>query len=202
MMQRQAVLRSRRHGSIGVTLVELMIGVAVLGILAVLVAPSFVRMIETQRLRSITSQLATDLQYARAEAHSRGEWVRMAMRSNSTMTCYTIFTSTSNLNRCDCLLGAGSACSAANTRELRTVQIPRSLNVTLSRPSGQSEAFAFDNLTGGIASIPTDSFSTPINLYRVISQVDASRTLWTSLNRAGRVTVCAPTGSTIQEPSC
>ncbi len=52
----------------GLTLIELMIVLSVLATLIVLTAPSFKRMIDVQRLRSINSALVTDLQFARSEA--------------------------------------------------------------------------------------------------------------------------------------
>ena len=61
----------------GFTLVELLIVVAVVAIILVVAAPSFRDMILMQRLRSITAQLVTDLQFARNEAVSRGTLLRL-----------------------------------------------------------------------------------------------------------------------------
>mgnify|MGYP003435327453 CR=1 FL=1 len=55
----------------GLTIIELMIVVAVLGVLIALVAPSMRGMISTQRVRGVNAGLVTDLQYARGEAARR-----------------------------------------------------------------------------------------------------------------------------------
>lgn len=65
-MGASAVLRPR-----GLTLVELMIAIVVAAILATLAVPSFVELMQRQRLQSAASGLMADLQYARTEAQRR-----------------------------------------------------------------------------------------------------------------------------------
>jgi len=196
--------RFHSHSYRGLTLVELMIVLAIVAVLAVLAAPSFRDMILMQRLRAINSQLVTDLQYARSEAVQRKTAVRLFFKSDSSSTCYAIYTSPTNsgTSRCDCLLGPGEACTAANTREIRTVVIPRDLGVTVLPPSGEVEAFAFDPITGGLMSIPSDSASTPLGAALLEIKVDDSRRLRTGLNQAGRPTVCAPNAGVMQVSAC
>lgn len=57
----------------GVTLLELMVGMAVAAILAMLAAPSFNRLIATTRLNTQTTELLSSLQYARTEALKRNQ---------------------------------------------------------------------------------------------------------------------------------
>ena len=193
----------RRGRATGFTLIELMVVVAIAAILIFVAAPSFQRLIETQRLRGIADQLVTDLQFARAEAVSRNEWVRFRYRNDlSTMTCYTIFTSTANGQRCNCFLGAGNACPDARTREIKTVQVLNSSRVGFAIPAGQIGTFAFDHLTGSISDIPTDDDSSPLAQFTLITKIDAGRTLHVTLNSAGRVSICTPSGSEMGGPAC
>jgi len=195
-----------RPGVQGFTLVELLIAVAVIAIIMVIAAPSFRDMILMQRLRSINAQVVTDMQFARAEAVSRGALVRVGFqRPTASMSCYTIYTSPSPLNlaaeRCNCLNGVGTACPAGS-QEIRTVQVPANLSVTVFVPDLQVFRFAFDPTTGGISSIPTDELSVPLDRFAVEAFIDGARKLNTVINGAGRPSVCRPALSTMPEAAC
>ena len=186
----------------GFTLIELMVVIAVVAVIAALAAPMFTSLIEMQRLRGTTAQLVTDLQFARNEAVSRNTLVRLSFRFNDTLTCYSIYTSVTLNDRCDCQLGAGNACSAANV-EIRTVQMPTSRGVRVQIPSAEDrQAFAFDNITGGLFGIPTDEEPLAIDSIRIDSFLDTPRKLSIAVNRTGRPTVCSPEGSTMSETAC
>ena len=200
-------MKTRRHHfeSQGFTLIELLIAVAVIAVILVIAAPSFRDMIQMQRLRSITAQLVTDLQFARNEAVSRGTLLRLSFRSDASMTCYTLYTSRVNNSPCDCRLGAGAACVNPNV-EVRTVQVPLSLGVQVVRapfpPNGVELAFAFDNVTGGLYKIPFDSDAEPLDDVKIESFIDDARKLVVRINLAGRTLVCSPAGSTMTETAC
>ena len=62
----------------GFTLIELMVGVAILGIAAVIAVPAFGGMFERMRLTGAANELAADLQLARSEAVRRRAAVSLA----------------------------------------------------------------------------------------------------------------------------
>lgn len=188
------------------TLLELMIVVVLVAIVLTLAAPSFYDFIKVQRLKGVNAQLVTDLQYARSEAVSRNTPLRLFFAYNSSLTCYSLYTtapSAGNSVRCDCRAGAGAACAAAGSiaSEVRTVQIPRSMSVTVLTPSGVDPAFAFDAVTGGIYSIPTDNFSAPLDAFVIKTSIDSTRTLTTTVGPSGRVTVCG-SATNLGAPLC
>jgi type IV fimbrial biogenesis protein FimT len=195
------VMRLRHPGARGFTLQELMIVIAIAGLILALAAPSFNRMIQLQRLRSINSQLVTDLQFARSEAAARNSLLRVVFRSNADMTCYSMFTAPDNTTRCDCRLGPGAACAAPMV-EVRTAQVQTSLAVHVFPPPLQAVGFGFDPTTGGLYSIPTDLDSAPMASFVIETYIDDARKLHTILNAAGRPAVCTPPGSTMTEASC
>lgn len=184
------------------TLIEGLVVVTIGALLLAVAVPSFVDYIRVQRLKAVAAQVANDMQYARSEATSRNEWLRVVFRGNADATCYSLFTSTSNGNRCDCRPGVGAACTIAGTREVRTAWLPRSERILVGVAAGHPTAFAFDHITGGIASIPTDIDSSPLDLFTTQVILDATRTLHVQINRSGRVTVCAPPGSKLGEAAC
>lgn len=187
----------------GFTLIELLMVVALVGVLLALIAPSFRDFVLIQRLRGVNAQLVTDLQFARSEAAARGLYARVLFASDATQICYTIYTTTVNAQQCNCLLGANAACPNAATREIRTVSLERSRNVLIIPTQAEGVfGFAFDHITGGIVSMPLDTFGSPINVYNLTTWIDATRQLRTSLNQAGRITVCSPAGSRVTEPAC
>ena len=206
-MMGKARFSFRKHG--GFTLIEIMITVALLVIIIVSVAPSFKRLIETQRVRSTAAQLVTDLQFARSEAVQRNTLMRLTFQESTTETCYTIYTSSVNNDRCDCRFGAGNACPSDPTdptkrrTELRTVSFPKNSGVKVIIPFTEFDSsFAFDNVTGGLFKIPTDDASSPLDSISMETFIDAERKLQIRLNRAGRPSICKPAGSTITETAC
>ncbi|MBT9501314.1 MAG: GspH/FimT family pseudopilin [Burkholderiaceae bacterium] len=181
----------------GFTLVELMIGLVVLGVLAAVALPAFQDFRLVQRLKSIHAQVVTDMQFARSEAVTRNTILRITFRNNDTTTCYTLYTTDDPRNPCDCRRGAGLACQASASAppigtEVRTVVVPRSLSVTLSIISPAVPGFGFDPVTGGIVTIPKDTDPEPMDNFAILSSIaDSSRTLRTTVGRSGRPTVCA-----------
>ena len=199
------------HRQRAFTLVELMVVVAVLAVIAVMAAPSFYDLLLVQRLKSINAQLVTDLQFGRAEAATRNALLRYSFRSGDGLSCYSLYVTktvddvaaNATANRCDCTLGAGAACpDSTGMWEVRTVQVPQSLSVALSIPAGQTSEMAFDPITGGLMAIPPDNPTTPINRFRIMATIDTARALRTTVTRAGRPSVCIPTGSTLAGVAC
>jgi type IV fimbrial biogenesis protein FimT len=195
-------MMSRRAAQGGFTLIELMVVVAVLGLLAMLVAPSFRDMILMQRLRGINSQVTTDMQFARSEAVSRGRIARVVLGSDANQTCYVIYTARDGGVRCDCTLGAGSACPVgAGWTEVRTVSVPRSSGVALDWPIGQT-TFGYDHITGGLVSIPSDDSIAPLVSVQIDARIDDDRRLRNRILQTGRPSVCAPNPARMQVTTC
>lgn len=182
-------------------MIELMVVLAVVGVLTLIAAPSVRDLVLMQRLRSINAQLVTDLQFARSDAARRGEQVRLMFSNNPAQTCYVVYTSQGAAN-CNCLNGAGAACSAAVTRELRTVSVPLSLQVSVAPVAGSPAGFAFSPITGGLFSIPSDSASVPLQQVQIDARIDDARRLRTQINQAGRPSVCAPGSAHLGVPAC
>jgi Tfp pilus assembly protein FimT len=172
-------------------------------VLVLLAAPSFQDMILMQRLRGTNAQLVTDLQLARSEAVARGRHARLYFNADSAQTCYTIYVADGDgLARCDCTRGAGAACTATGTTEVKTVSLPRSNGVLVQVATGQSPAFAFSYITGGLLTNPTDVAAQPLAQVQINTLIDDDRRLTNTVGQSGRPTVCAPNSSRMGVVAC
>ena len=213
---------------LGFTLIELMVGVAIIAIVLAIVVPSFHDFILVQRLKSINAQVVTDLQWARSEAVSRGQPVRVRFQnaaegSNHDLSCYIVYIDTV-LNAsadvqfsdppCDCKAEAGARCSGSpsTTTELRTIQIESSRSVAVEadpyfyNPSGSSptasDHVGFDPRTGGVSLFNFDPGVVTAPDFTVYATLTASRRYANQVGRTGRVKTCIPSGSTMPGVPC
>jgi type IV fimbrial biogenesis protein FimT len=79
----------RRPGRAGgFTLIELLVTIAIAAIITGLAAPSFKKMMDSNRIQTTASALQADMMYARTEAVKRGTWVTLCP-SVDQATCTT-----------------------------------------------------------------------------------------------------------------
>lgn len=178
-MARRFALPSRARG---VTLVELLVGLGVLGVLLSLAAPSFSDYLQNKRVEGVANELFADFQFARSESVSRNTLVRVRFNS---ATQYTIETETP--------LPAAITCTAAGTvTTIKTVNLPAGLTLQGS----------------GGGTLPTCTALEPV---RATARLQAAVEVNGSNNRvlrvfnsaSGRVQSCKPAGSiTGGGPAC
>lgn len=81
---------SRRRLATGFSLIELMVVMAILGVLAVLAGPSFVDAIKRYKINSISNELTSSMQLARVESIRRHVPVLLSRRTGCSNTLIDI----------------------------------------------------------------------------------------------------------------
>lgn len=191
-MSRGAASASRRPAR-GLTLVESLVVLAVLGVLIALVAPSMRGMIARQRVQGVNAELVTALQLARSEVAQRSGMatkVAVSFGADANFTCYSVHTVAAG-GTCDCTRLPGAVCTAP-AQEIKSMQFARAegVSVAASSPSGTVVVFA-----------PPLGAATPGDLVVDVRDV-TSGYLRTAINAMGRPSVCSPDGSIKGVGSC
>lgn len=170
----------------GVTLIELMVVLAVLGVILAVAAPSFADLVNKRRVAAAASELSTNLAYARSESALRNETIVVKFNASRSMTCYTVAV-WGGLGNCDCTNGPGTACRRL-FRELKTSQLLVPAGVTLTPDDGiraSLNAVTFD---------PPHSRPTPGGVgIRIVG--NRGYQLEVQINAIGRVLTCSPDGT-------
>lgn len=176
----------RHMPSQGLTLVELLTVVAVLGIVLAVAAPSLADIINKRRVELVAAELGSDLAYARAEGGLRSREVSLRFASNAQTSCYVVHV-LGTIGECNCLKAAGSECSSSkfdNQIALKVTRVRAARGVTLVPPAG-APVITFEppqaTLNGAGASVTVVG--------------NRGYKLEARLNKLGRVQLCDPDGS-------
>lgn len=189
-MHAAAVHSSGRCLQRGLTLVELIVTLVIVGVLLTLAVPSFSEAVARERLRGANAQLVTDLKFARSEAIQRGEAVRVDFRSNPSASCYAIYAINAG-GTCDCLQGTEQCVAGENGVQVELLKI-------VALPQGQG------------VSLTTQPSAIIINQERAFHTAELVVTLtgqrgtqlMTSLSTRGSIVTCSPNATMPGVPAC
>lgn len=151
------VCTATRRWSRGFSLVELMIGIAVVAILLVIAVPSFNSIINSNRLKTTANAVIGSLNTARMAAVQRNVNAQFCSNSATTNT-------TSALGKACGSTNAGAVFalpSPSATTALAVATAPPELSIPSVQIHGTSAAIVFNSLgQGAAASTPTTPFGT------------------------------------------
>ena len=158
----------------GVSMIEACMVLAIVGILAGSALPSFKENLDKRTIEGVSSEVRTDLMYARSEAVARNEGVRVSFYTGAAGRCYVVHTG----DRADCSCdgsGAPAVCSGGAVA-LKTVAESRDVQFVANVSS-----LRFD---------PTNGTTTPTG---TVCTVPANgRAVHNVVSLMGRVRTCSP----------
>jgi len=159
----------------GVTLIEASVVAAIGAITVSSAAPGFKQFIEKQRLDGIAAQLATDIQFTRAESVMRNTGLRLSVQSHAWGACYVIHSGAAD--QCTCKASGPAECTGG-ALALKTVALPAADKLTIE---SNVSSILFD---------PMHGTSTPAGTFKVIAS--SRRAVHHVVNLMGRVRTCSP----------
>lgn len=171
-----------RSSERGFTLIELMISVAVVGVLSVLALPEFNQWIANTKIRSTTESILAGFQFARTEAVRRNRGVQIQLNSDTGWTVTEVATGTA-LQARPATEGSGGI----------------SLAILLSDATTPASGTVVFNGLGRVAN------ATPITQVDVDStaiNAASTRELRITVNAGGRVRACDPSKPSTDPRGC
>lgn len=158
----------------GVSMIECCITLAIAGILAGSALPSFKDNLDKRSIEGVSSEVRTDVMYARSEAVARNEGVRVSFYQGAQGRCYVVHTG----DRADCSCdgsGAPAVCSGGAVA-LKTV--------------AESGGVQFVANVSSLRFDPTNGTTTPAG---TVCTVPANgRAVHNVVSLMGRVRTCSP----------
>lgn len=158
---------NKKYGLGGFTLTELMITVAIIGIVASLAVPSFQDMLERNRLKEAAESLKSDLMFARTEAIKRSTNLRVSIKVDGDSWCYGI---NDNNTACDCTTVGDCAIKTVNGNDFKGTVLDADDETTFDFRRGTATAIG--------STLSTDKYAT-----RLI------------VSNNGRIRACSPESS-------
>jgi type IV fimbrial biogenesis protein FimT len=183
------------YGQRGLTLIEVMIALGILGVIAALALPSFEGFRDRERVKGVANNLVADMQFARSEAVQRSRRVSVSFTLGVNW-CYGIHqVEDGGPVECNCTPNA-NASNSCNIKVVRGSDVP---GVQLSSASfGAGDAwYSIDPRRGQILD------STGAAAQGAVGFTGGSGArLDAELNAVGRVRLCSPDSKIGGFPAC
>lgn len=166
----------------GVTLVELLIGIAILSVLLVVALPEFSTWIQNARIRTAAESVLSGMQLARNEAVRRNLNVQFAFGAGSTWTV--------------------SVPSTLEQIQTRSSAEGATENVTLTRTPGAATTITFNSLGRRTANADASPAIDQIvvDLPEAVLALSKSRELQITISPGGNVRMCDPNVTDTSDP--
>jgi type IV fimbrial biogenesis protein FimT len=167
-------MKARGRRSLGLTLIETMVAIAIVAVLATLAVPSFGSQLARSHLKAAAERMAADLAEARFESSRRGVPVHVHFEAGA-QWCYSVATA----DPC--------ACASTQACQLRRAEGKEHKGVVLERASD----LHFEPTHGSAAAVTAATLRNA-----------RGEALRVEMTRLGRAKVCAPDHGLPGYPAC
>lgn len=186
----------------GLTLVEMLVAVAIAGILLAVATPSLTNMMERRRVVAVAGEVASLFSQARSESALQTNPIRLHMQPVpervGAFSCLRMSTAEVG-DTCRCDRAISKVCSIGSSALVREYLLPHSSSVRFS----VDESVAQWGWVNYIVTIERGVYKTDVsNLRIVVKGVKSNAVLHVEYNHAGRVRTCSPDGSIGGFPAC
>lgn len=187
----------------GVTLIEMLVGIAVLGIVLATAVPSMSGMLERRRVIAAAGEIASIFAQARSESASLGTKINVHLEdvpaSVGDFSCVRLSTQ-AGADTCRCNRSAERVCSIGAGRLLREYLLPRDSSVTFSATGDWGSSDHVVTLMKG--RYLNDATGDTNNVQVTVVGTRTQAKLRVDYINSGRVRTCSPDGSIGGFPVC
>ncbi len=181
----------------GFTVIELMVGIVVLGLLLALGGPSFSQWLHNVRLRNMSEAVLNGIQLARAEAVRRNAQVRFQLVDNLTNTCAL---TTAGPNWVISMDSAAGACASTNMADDAVPAAPRMVQSRAASDGSSSVVVAADQSSVVFNGLGRPTATLTVNVTNPAGGACAAgggpmRCLRIAVTAGGQVRMCDPRSS-------
>lgn len=195
MMSGRSRAVGRRLSAGGVTLVELLVGLAIAAILLAIALPSMNEFIARQRVAGVATGLVADLRFARSTQMQTSRPVRLMFNANANETCYMAHSLIVG-GGCDCALAEPPYCVAIGPvvpTEYKTVHLARADGIVVTPAAGTPTELIFDatsSLTRNADRLTIDISGTTGGHLRVLTTATGQPKICSVSGQSGSFTAC------------
>lgn len=181
----------------GVTLVELMVGVAIAGVLLAVATPSIAGLLERRRLIAVAEEVAGMFSYARSEANALGSKLTMNLQAtpDGRSSCMRLVTA-SYVDTCGCDVAEANVCKDGSSRLLRELIVPQESGVSFAASAD------WGIVSHTVSFMRNSRFTDVQNLHIDVTGRRTGAKLRVEYSQVGRVRTCSPDGSMSGYPRC
>lgn len=185
---------------VGITLVEMMVTLMVVGVIFAAAIPSLTSLIERRRVIAAAGEIASIFAYARSETNVVADKLNVHLEpvpaSVGDFSCIRVSTAVF-ADTCKCNVAESDVCKIGTGSVLREFKLPRDKSVSFEAEGTWAKGKPY------VVSFERDRHSTTVQGVQVT--VTGARThaqLRVEYNNAGRVRTCSPGGSISGFPAC
>ena len=184
-----------RQSQYGLTLVELMIGVAIVSMLLIAAAPSFTLWIQSTQNRSAAESILNGLQLARAEAVRRNTMVRFTLTDASGLVAWNVgcVTVTDNcpatIQKRSASEGTVNARAGISTDAIPNPAPANQFSTEISAGTGLGAGVSFDSM----GRVPMANVGTDITRIDITNAaMSSARRMVVVVGTGGQIRMCDP----------